>query len=162
MVNQLESEKMALAMLKQNATNKGSKKEIEELSKVRIPFENGEQLYYDRKWLFAFDGQKFLKITFPKKFILSWASTWLPVFNEASKVNIIESIAEIRCPIYFFAGRKDYQTNYAITESYYRNLIAPKKQLFWFEQSGHMIHDTEPLLMQDIIIKKILPDTYMQ
>jgi len=158
MINQRESERMTLDMLKENA---GRKKEIEELSAVKIPFENGEQLYYDRKWLYAFSGQKLIGITFPKKFVLSWASTWLLVFNEASAINLFDSAPEIKCPVYFFAGRKDYQTHFAVTEDYYNKLVAPKKQLFWFEQSGHSIPDSEPELMQDVIITKILPDTLL-
>jgi len=36
---------------------------------------------------------------------------------------------------------------------------APKKALFWFENSGHLIPNSEPDLLQDIIIQKILPET---
>lgn len=161
MINQLESERMSLNMLKENAFKTGKKQETRELSAVSIPFENGEQLYYDRKWLLAFTGQKLLSITFPKKFVLAWASTWLTVFNEASAINLFEKVSEIKCPVYFFTGRQDYQTYFAITEEYYNKVMAPKKQLFWFEQSGHTIPDTEPALMQDIIITKILPETYL-
>jgi len=161
MINQLESERVALNMLKENAVKRGKKKEINELSDIRIPFENGEQLYSLRKWLLAFSGQRLLNISFPKQFVLSWASTWLTVFNEASSINLFEKVPEIKCPVYFFTGRKDYQTYFAITEEYYTKVIAPKKQLFWFEQSGHTIPDTEPALMQDIIINEILPETYL-
>lgn len=157
MINQLESERMALVLLKENAN---SKRQIRELNSIKIPFENGEQLFYHRKWLFAFNGQKFLKLSFPKMMVLNWACRWLPVFNEASKVDVVESIPEIKCPVYFFAGRKDHQTLSAITETYYRRVLASKKELFWFEQSGHLIPETEPELMQDIIINKILPQTY--
>jgi pimeloyl-ACP methyl ester carboxylesterase len=157
MINQLESERMALAMLKRNAD---SRQKMEELSLVSIPFVNGEQLYYHRKWLFAFDGQKSLKRTFPKKIVLKWSSTWLSVFNEASKVNLIATVPEVKCPIYFFAGRNDHQTASAITGTYYQGLRAPKKELFWFEHSGHLVTETEPELMQDIIINKILLQTY--
>jgi len=160
MINQLESERATLKMLKENAIKKSRNKAVRELSGVNIPFENGEQLYYDRKWLFAFNGQKLLKITFRKKLVLPWASTWLTVFNEASAVNLFETAPEIKCPVYFFAGKKDYQTRFTITEDYYNKITAPQKQLFWFEQSGHTIPDTEPALMQDIIINKILPATY--
>ncbi len=160
-INQQESERMTLSMLKEKAAKYGNKRETEELSKVNIPFENGEQLYFDRKWLFAFNGQKLLSITFPKKYILGWAVTWLPVFNESVAVNLFVSIPGIKCPVYFFAGREDYQTHFAITEDYYNKLIAPKKKLFWFERSGHTIPDSEPELMQDIIITEILPDTFL-
>ena len=57
-INQSESEQMALEMLKEKAQQTNNKRETEELSTVKIPFENAEQLYYARKWLFDFNGQK--------------------------------------------------------------------------------------------------------
>ena len=81
---------------------------------------------------------------------------------EAIKMNLTQTLPAINCPVYFFVGRKDYQTNFKISEGYFNKLIAPKKQLFWFEHSGHLIPDTEPGLLQDIIIEKILPETYLQ
>ena len=161
MVNQLESEQITLTLLKEDAMKKGNKKAMKQLSTVRIPFENGEQLYYDRKWLYAHNGQKFLAIAFRKSMVVAWASTWLEVFNEASKENLFKEIPEINCPVYFFTGRMDFQTHYAVTQEYYNKLIAPKKQLYWFEKSGHMIPETESELMQDIIINKIYPETFL-
>ena len=156
-INQLESERIILVKMKERAKQTGNKIGIEELSFVKIPFENGEQLYYDRKWLFNFNGQTVK--TFTKKFAMSWSSIWLPAWNEASKINRMESLLAVNCPVYFFVGKKDYQTNFSITENYYTMLIAPKKELFWFELSGHSIPTTEPALLQDIIIKKIFPET---
>jgi pimeloyl-ACP methyl ester carboxylesterase len=157
MINQLESERIILEMMKESARQTGNKKETEELATVKIPFENGEQLYYHRKWLFAFNGSS-KKLS--RSYVLTWSSTWLTVFNEASKDNFIESLPAIHCPVYFFAGRKDYQTNSGITEDYYTRLIAPKKGLFWFERSGHSIPSSEPGMMQDVISGIILPETF--
>lgn len=156
MVNQLESERIILGMMKEKAKNTGNQKEAEELATVKIPFENGEQLYFHRKWLMHFNGSK---IKLSKSQVFTWASTWLPVFNEASQDNLIKSAKTIDCPVYFLLGRKDYQTNSRITESYYQHLSAPKKGLFWFEHSGHSVPTSEPVLLQDIIIEKILPET---
>jgi len=54
------------------------------------------------------------------------------------------SVPKINCPVYFFVGRNDHQTNYAISEAYYKKLIVPKKELFWFEKSGHLIPSRSP------------------
>jgi pimeloyl-ACP methyl ester carboxylesterase len=55
-IHQQESEQMTLAMLKQQAEENKNETELTELASVKIPFENSKQLYYSRKWLFAFDG----------------------------------------------------------------------------------------------------------
>jgi pimeloyl-ACP methyl ester carboxylesterase len=157
MTSQLESETIAMEFLKEKATNDKNRKALEELGLVRIPFENGEQLFYHRKWLLDFMGSK---RGLSKDYVESWAATWLSVFNEASKINLDDFAPSLNCPIYFFAGRKDYQTNSWLTEKYYLKLIAPKKDFFWFEQSGHGIPLSEPGLVQKLIIEIILPGTY--
>ncbi|MEP7377377.1 MAG: alpha/beta hydrolase [Chitinophagaceae bacterium] len=155
-INQWESEKMALEMLKAKVNNKGRK----ELAQVKIPFENAEQLYFHRKWLFSFNGQKLIGLTFRKSVVQAWGVTWFNTWSEACAINLFESLRTIRCPVYFFAGEEDYQTNHAITEEYFHIVSAPKKDLFLFAGSGHGLPETDPVLFQDIIIDKILPETF--
>jgi pimeloyl-ACP methyl ester carboxylesterase len=149
MIDQLESERIILKVMKEKASKNGNEKGLQELNRVKIPFENGSQLYFHRKWVLEFMGSK-AKIT--EKQVQEWASMWLPIFNEASKDNLFESAPTLRCPVYFFVGRKDVQTNSGITEKYYNVLDAPKKELHWFERSGHSLPTTEPDLLQEIII----------
>lgn len=156
MIDQLESERIALRILKQEAAEQGNHEAVAELDKVRIPFENGEQLYYHRKWLLR---QSRSRKDLSKAYVEEWARTWLHVFNEASRDNLLESTPVLGCPLYIFAGRKDYQTNSALAEQYYLKVNAPKKGFFWFERSGHAVPSSEPERLQSIIIETILPAT---
>jgi len=156
MVNQLESERIILRLMKEKAIATGNGEARKELDGVKIPFENGEQLYFHRKWVLNYMGSK-AKIT--KQQVLDWSKTWLTIFNDASKDNLFETAPKLDCPIYFCVGRKDYQTNSALTEKYYQAVSAPKKVLFWFEHSAHSLPTTEPQLLQDVIIQKILSNT---
>lgn len=155
-INQWKSESMALDMLREKMGKKANK----ELSQVKIPFENPEQLYYHRKWLLKHDGQKFVSLSLPKSFVLSWAATWWDVWLRACDINLFESLLSTRCPIYFFAGENDYQTNFSITEDYFNKISAPKKNLFLFANAGHGLPETHSGLFQQTIIDKILPDTF--
>lgn len=157
MINQLESERIILEMMQEKAKKENNVQEMEELNMVKVPFENGEQLYYHRKWLFRFIGSK-TKLS--KHYVTSWAATWLKVYNEACKDNLIKSLQEVNCPVYFFAGRKDYQTNSFIAEGYYQKLVAPKKGFFWFERSAHALPTSEPDLLQETVINKVLAETF--
>jgi len=157
MINQLESERIALAHMQAQALEKGDASAARELSLVHIPFESGEQLYFHRKWLGELSGAR---KNLSKDYVIDWARIWLRTFNEASQRNLLTTLTEIRCPVYFFTGRTDYQTNSSITEKYYLMLQAPKKGFFWFERSGHSIPSSEPLRMQSIIIDTILPETF--
>jgi pimeloyl-ACP methyl ester carboxylesterase len=156
MVNQLESERAILEKMKERATRTGNRVALKELAEIRIPFENGAQLYYHRKWLFEYIGSN---IRVSKSYVESWSVTWLSLFNEASEDNLFESASSLNCPVYFFVGRNDFQTNSEITARYYQQLDAPKKELFWFEKSAHSVPTTEPYLVQKIIIERILEES---
>jgi pimeloyl-ACP methyl ester carboxylesterase len=161
-IYQQESEQMTLAMLKQQAEENKNETELTELASVKVPFENSKQLYYSRKWLFAFDGNPMRNqdTTGMIRYFERWSLTWLPVWNESLKQNRFKEIPSLNCPVYFFVGRKDHQTHFSIAEKYYSNLSAPKKKLFWFEKSAHTIINSEPALLQELIIKEILPETF--
>jgi pimeloyl-ACP methyl ester carboxylesterase len=154
-INNWKSEQLALDMLKEKMGNKANK----ELSQVKVPFENVEQLYYHRKWLFKYSGQKLVSISFRKGFVRAWGTTWFKVWTEACSENLFESLPTIDCPVYFFAGEKDYQTNHTITEEYYDKVLAPKKDLFLFAEAGHGLPETDPGQFQEMIIDKVLPET---
>jgi pimeloyl-ACP methyl ester carboxylesterase len=157
MIHQAESERMILERMKEKAEKSGNKKQLTELDSIHIPFENGGQLYYHRKALFEYSGSK---TKLPRNYVLNWSATWLSLFNEASRENLMASLPEIKCPVYFLAGRKDHQTSFRLTEGYYNRVVAPKKNLFWFERSAHTIPSTEPTLLQEVILSKILPECY--
>lgn len=148
MIDQLESERMSLQWMMGEAKARHNEKALQELSEVRIPFQNGDQLFYHRNWLARLSGN-----TFPsKEFVVTWAEKWLPLFNEASAINFFQIAPEIKCPVYFFVGGKDYQTHFALTEKYFKTVKAPKKEIFWFEESGHNLHVREARKFQQAVI----------
>ena len=152
MVHQVESEGLSLEWMITKAKEDNNLPALKELAMINIPFQNADQLYYHRSWL-----AKFMKTKPPSKtFVESWSKKWLTLFNEASQVNFFTFVPEIRCPVYFFVGKKDYQTHFKLAEDYYKMLKADKKQLFWFTNSGHNLNLTEPKKLQEIIINEIL------
>jgi pimeloyl-ACP methyl ester carboxylesterase len=160
-VNQWESERISLDELKQKAEEQKNPRAIAELSNVKIPFENGLQNYYDRKWLSIFNRETIEDTTEFKKYFIE-NSEMTTLFKEANYINLMTSLPKVNCPVYFFIGRKDHQTNYRISEKYYKQLVAPKKELFWFENSGHLIPVTEPKLLQEDVITQILPQLHIK
>jgi pimeloyl-ACP methyl ester carboxylesterase len=155
MVNQLESERLSLQWMMDKAKKENNQVALKELLSVSVPFATGEQLYFHRAWLLKMAGRK----SPSKSFVETWATKWLKVFNEASEINFFTTAPQIECPVYFFVGRKDYQTHFKLTEDYYRLLKAPVKNFYWFENSGHNLTTSEPARLQEIIINDILPKT---
>lgn len=151
-IDQWRSDSISLEILKKEMGNKADK----ELSQVKIPFENGEQLYYHRKWLYKYEGQKLVSIILRKNFVLGWAATWFDVWSKSCTVNLFESLPSIDCPVYFFAGAYDLNTNSGITKEYFNKVTAPKKDLFFFSTASHTLPETHSEEFQDIIIHVIL------
>jgi pimeloyl-ACP methyl ester carboxylesterase len=155
MVNQQESERIALNLMTSKALETHDTTAQRELQMVQIPFQNGEQLYYHRKGLYRYAGNN---ASFGKKYVTDWAEKWLAVFNEASAENLFETLPAVNCPVYFFGARKDFQTNSKLVEKYFNQLKADKKQFFWFENAGHNIPSANGAKMQAIIINEVLKD----
>jgi len=153
MIHQVESEKIALDKMKELAKEVNNKKALQELEKVKIPFENGTQLFYHRKWLNQLINRQ--QVPFTKPYVENWSTVWLSLYNEACAINFVEAAPEIKCPIFFFVGRKDFQTNFKLTESYFEKLKAEKKELFWFNDSAHGLNLTESQKFQQIIISTV-------
>ncbi len=147
------SDSISLAMLKETMGKRAEK----DLAQVKIPFENADQLYYHRKWLFKHDGQG----NIPKSFVQSWSATWFDVWSRSCEVNRFESLPSINCPVYFFAGERDYNTNSSITKEYADKVSAPRKDMFLFKGVGHSLPETHPDWFQQVIIEKILPQTFV-
>lgn len=84
------------------------------------------------------------------------------MWNEASRLNLIDLAPELEMPAFFFLGRKDHWVPPEVSLPYFTALAAPSKKLVWFEQSGH-----EPFVdeaakfnaaMADLVRPAVSPD----
>lgn len=160
-VNGLESQKLAIDNLKKHFKKINNAKAVKELSTIKLPTKDFEPLFIQYKWQTEFDGEKVTEEQWQEAIpILKKAlQTSGKLYDEIYEMNFFKKFPIVKCPVYFFTGRKDFSTNSTLTEKYYRKVKAPKKGLFWFEKSAHNLPDSEPDLMQEIIIIKILPET---
>jgi pimeloyl-ACP methyl ester carboxylesterase len=152
-VDQVKSEELSLQEMKGKAKKDGNTTATAELSKVKIPFQNAEQLFFDRKWMFKLITGRVVDEQALRKFFFDPKNQWIiPLSKESSRQNLIKELPAINCPVYFFIGEQDKQVNHLIGEAYFKGLKAPKKEIFLFERSGHLIPFSEPdLLQQDMI-----------
>jgi pimeloyl-ACP methyl ester carboxylesterase len=161
-VDGIESQKTGLNMLKKHFKETHNERAVKELATIKLPARDFESLFIKYVWQTEYDGEHIsdsLRAQI-KPAMKQWMETSAAsLSNEVFEMNFFKQFPRLECPVYFFVGRKDFMTNATISEKYYQELIAPKKHLFWFEKSGHNIPDSEPELMQDIIINNILPAT---
>lgn len=150
-VSQLTSERELLVALRTHFQEDPVARQ--ELAGVAIPFENDEDLFYLRKWLFYREGKTSVTGEGFKKGFLEWSATWWPVWNEVMAIDLPKTLPKVKCPVYFFVGQHDIQTSAGITQAYFQALQAPKKGLVVFEKSGQQIHKDEPKKFQEAILQ---------
>jgi proline iminopeptidase len=64
-------------------------------------------------------------------------------------------ITELKVPVYFFVGRHDWSLPAVVIEDFYKKLTAPKKEMVWFEESGHECLEEEPAKFNEAIVARI-------
>lgn len=161
-INQLESERILIDTLK--VATRSNKTARKELNAVHIPFENADQIFYSRKWMFHHDGVRFSEADTRavRQYLKDWATVWLPVWNAVLRRNLFKTLPEINCPVYFFIGGQDLQTNHRIATAYYEQLKAPAKQLYAFPDAGHSVLTQKAPEVQQLIIEEILKRTALK
>jgi len=82
------------------------------------------------------------------------------MWEELKNVNLTKDIPSIKVPIYFFEGKYDVTTPTVIVEKFYDNVDAEKgKQLFIFENSGHMPMIEEKERYEELLINVVLTES---
>jgi len=68
------------------------------------------------------------------------------------ELDLRSDIPQVSVPVYFFTGRHDYDTPWALVVEYYNQLVAPAKGLIWFENSAHFPFYEEPVPFNNALI----------
>lgn len=72
--------------------------------------------------------------------------------DELLGLDVPRSVPAVEVPVIFFLGRYDRHVDATIAACYFDNLVAPNKQLVWFENSAHNIPFEEPELFIGSVI----------
>lgn len=67
-------------------------------------------------------------------------------------------LQQFKLPVYFLAGQHDWNVPSVLTAKFFENIIAPKKELIWFKNSGHNLPEEEAQLFNETLLNKILQD----
>lgn len=155
MVHNNESEKRTLQLILDKSEASKNNQAIEDLSKVKIPFDSWEQLYYQRRWTAYYSSSKESATTYPKSLFEEWSRKWMEIFLEASQVDYRAKASKIECPVYFFVSSKDFVANHELAQEYFTQLEANQKELIWFYESTHEIPSDEPKKFSQELLKVV-------
>ena len=87
------------------------------------------------------------KLNFMNASMFSLEHLWLDVIN----TNLFNEIDSMRVPVYIFHGIHDYTTPYSVAKDFYKQLKAPQKDFFSFENSAHSPIMEEPEKFNSIL-----------
>lgn len=68
-------------------------------------------------------------------------------------------VKELKIPVYFFVGRHDWNIPSVLVEEFAKDLKAPKKEIVWFENSGHGLTEEEADKFNKVMVEKVLNKT---
>lgn len=77
-----------------------------------------------------------------------WPQLW--------EVDLRQQVPHLEIPIYFLEGRHDVNAPPHLAEDYLQQLVAPHKELIWFEHSGHSPWVEESQKVVDMMVNKVL------
>jgi pimeloyl-ACP methyl ester carboxylesterase len=79
------------------------------------------------------------------------------LWPELSRVDLFQSVPELRVPVFFMEGRSDWESPHDIAERYFDAIKAPSKELIWFDRSAHLPNSEERDLFNQVMVAKVLP-----
>jgi pimeloyl-ACP methyl ester carboxylesterase len=164
--NQMESEKLAYDYMLRHAMEINDKSAVRNLEKynrnstgfpnmdylgnVRSPLMNkyGIGIMHNNfsmaglyKDMLFFKGYTLSeKINYIQGMSFSMAHLWDYVMED----NLFESSISFQVPVYIIHGKFDYQVSYTLSCEYLKNIEAPEKSFFTFENSAHSPNGDEP------------------
>jgi pimeloyl-ACP methyl ester carboxylesterase len=78
------------------------------------------------------------------------------LWNTMISLDLTKKVVSLDIPAYFFHGRYDYTASYPLAKAYLKELRAPVKGFYTFEQSAHSPMFEEPARMRQIMETDVL------
>lgn len=148
------SELSSYAFVLAEAERRGNRTALRQLRAIGQPPYSSKTIGIQRRWLTRFvglmRGKTFWQVfhalrSAPEASILHLPNVFRgamfslrTLWAEVSRLNLEVSAPELNMPVFFFIGRHDHQVAAETSVAYFEKLVAPAKQLVWFEDSAHM------------------------
>lgn len=176
MVDVAQAEKISFSFTINKALKLRNRKAVRQLRKADNPnfltIENNKnwykQLKTQRKWLVRFKGFIYKHSLYMKLLNAYWYASEYSLFDlirflrgsvysikkmwpEIMKVNLFNTTLNFKIPIYFFQGIYDFNSPTELVKEYYKEISAPDKELFIFENSAHAPNYEENIKFNSLV-----------
>jgi pimeloyl-ACP methyl ester carboxylesterase len=179
-VNLREGEQLSYRYVLERARQSGSDQALRELATLHPPYTGSSEVGLERTWLTRFGGDAYagsrspglsylllgVRLLLTPEYTLADALHYFPgvirstdlMWREMTEIDLMTSAPSLDVPVYFFEGRHDHLTPVELVERYVETLQAPRKEIVWFERSGHFVQFEEPERFADMMIGKVLAE----
>jgi len=173
-IDDVDGERISYNYVLEKAVTDNNDKALMDLKEIGgPPYENSKtDTFVQRKWLKHYGGYETEVITLNQiikgilfspeyswndgiKFLQGNTFSIETLFLNREKADFREKYTQFEVPVYFCAGRYDYNTPSSLVEEYYNLIEAPKKNFYWFDKSAH-----EPHLVELKKFSKIMDEIY--
>lgn len=167
------SEESSYAFVLAEAARRHNRKALKQLRAIGGPPYTAQALGVQRRWLSRFvgvlrgksfwqvfrvlrsdpEGSLFDLLNVARGALFSLRTLW----QEVAQLNLEKSVPELKMPVFFFIGRHDHQVACETSAAYFERLVAPAKNLVWFEESAHMPPFEEPDKFNALMTNLVAP-----
>jgi len=160
-IDMKRGEEVSYTFTLDEARRRNNQRAIRQLETIGLPpYKSLKDAGVQRNWLSKFNGSTFkgsiigkilanvalrdLRVGDAVRFVQGAIFSLTCLEDEQMAVNIAHEISELKMPVYFCTGRRDYQVPFQLVVEFCDKLAAPTKQIVWFEQSAHLPNFEEP------------------
>jgi pimeloyl-ACP methyl ester carboxylesterase len=155
------------------AERRQDEKALKRLRAIGPPPYSARSVFAERTVVSRLDGQMRLGVLWkaarallggPESSILDlpnlvrgFRSTFDAMWPEVSKLNLLKLVPALKMPVVILVGRQDHWVPPATSVAYFDALVAPSKQLVWFDHSGHEMFVDEPENFNSTMVELVRP-----
>jgi pimeloyl-ACP methyl ester carboxylesterase len=173
-VNGHRNEELSYQFVLDEARRRGDAEALAELEAIHPPYPTFEQLGVQRRWLGAYRGSVYNTsrarsvlpaALFGREYTLATRLRFFGCFRRSIErlwegldgFDAIAQIPRLELPVFFFMGRHDWNTPFALVEEWAAQLRAPHVEIVWFDEAGHVPPLEVPEEFQRALIEKLTP-----
>jgi pimeloyl-ACP methyl ester carboxylesterase len=167
------SEQLTYTYVLQEAERRHLHRAVRDLKRIGPPPHDCQALCTQRNWLAHLDGDTSVcailqlmrvHVSVPETSLsdlfcfydilkFSISAMWSGV----TKINLMEAVPRLDMPTFFLLGKQDHCVPNEISLEFISHLVAPSKQVIWFEFSEHLAFVDEAQKFNETMITKVRP-----